>query len=278
MLDDTIAARYRTGQGDRAIPLGLGLVGVFTLPLVGWFSGPFLWPWGFSALALVAGAVVAAFSRWWNALEAVVLTDGALEFRRGTKVRTLEFDSLTRVETRPSSVWTLLQTETKRRRLSHRLVQVEQLLALVRLKRPDLFPEPTEGLKLKNSSISALVQAALAGGTAGAGWALAVWQPWLGAFFAAAACYTLLRVFLFIPRGYELRTETLTVQYWLRRKTWHSPREVRQDSYPAGGAVFFRMRFFFGSRSVVLDEGQLLQPLRPLANWITQRMTRARPL
>jgi hypothetical protein len=195
-----------------------------------------------------------------------------LEFRRGSRILTLDPDALTRIDVRPSSVRTRLEAGPHRWRLSHRLVRVDDLLDRLRLRRPDLFPEPGDELVYRTSAASALFQVALAAGTAGAGVALTGWLPWLGYFFFFAAVYAFFRVLVFIPRGYLVKSGSLTVLYWLRKKTWPRPQAVREDAYAAGGAVFFRMRFVFGQRSVVLDEGQLLAPLRPRAGWIVGRL------
>ena len=132
---------------------------------------------------------------------------------------------------------------------------------------------PDGPLVLSVSSTAAVFQAALALGTAAAAWLLAPWQPWLGWALGASAALALFRVFWYIPRSYEVSQGTLTVRYGLRRRRWSHPRSIREDAYAAGGAVFFRMRLAFGARAVVLDEGQLRQPLRPLANQIAGELT-----
>jgi len=274
MKDETIAPiRYRTARGDRVIPLVLGLSGVASGPLLAWGAGPFLWPWGAAAVFLAGLAAVVALRRWWTARETVVWSGSSLELRRGNRGVILDADALTRVDVRPSSIHTLLEAGPLRWKLSHRIVRFDELLERLRLRRPDLFEVPGDTLRLRNSWVSSALQVALAAGTGAAGWVVWGWLPWLGVFFLTAAAYTFLRVWLFIPQAYEIGSETLVVKYWVRRKTWRKPQVVREDAYAAGGAVFFRMRFEFGSRSVVLDEGQLRQPLRPRAEWIVSRLS-----
>ena len=274
MKDETIApTRYRTGGGDRSIPLVLGLLGLVALPFLGWGAGRFLWPWGLGAMTLVALSAGWALRRWWTARETVFWSGENLEFRRGGRIFAIDPDALTRIAVRPSHVHTLLEAGPLRWRLSHRIVRVDELLDRLRLRRPDLFQVPGETLRLGNSWVSGVLQMVLAGGTAWAGWVISGWLPWLGVLFGIAAVYTFLRVLVFIPRRYQISDETLVVHYCVRKKTWRKPQAVREDAYAAGGAVFFRMRFEFGSRSVVLDEGQLRESLRPLAGWIVSRLS-----
>ena len=274
MLDDTIApTRYRTGQGDRAIPLGLAVLGLLALPVLAWVSGPYLWPWGVAALLLALAGTVAALRRWWQARQTVSWGERALEFRRGNRLLTLDPEALTGVDVRPAAVRTLLEAGPFRWKLSHRLVRAEELLVRLRLRRPDLFAEPDGVLKLRASAVSAVFQLILAVGAAGAGLALSTWQPWLGIGFVVASVYAVFRVLWYIPRLYEIRPGTLIVSYWLRRRIWLRPDAIREDSYAAGGAVFFRLHLDFGPRAVVLDEGQLNDPLRPQAAWITRQLS-----
>jgi hypothetical protein len=224
-------------------------------------------------MLIVALGSTAAFRRWWRALETVSWVDGRLEFRRGTTVLTLDPDALTEIDSCPSAVRTRLRAGPHLWTLSHRLVRVDELLERLRNRRPDLFAAPEGPVVLTVSVTTAVFQAVLALGTAGAGWLLAPWQPWLGGALAAAAAFALFRVFWYIPRGYTVSEGSLTVRYALRRRVWPRPRSIREDAYAAGGAVFFRMRLAFGPRSVVLDEGQLLQPLRPLADRIAAELT-----
>ena len=274
MLDDTIApTRYRTGQGDRAIPLGLALLGLLTLPFLGWVSGVYLWPWGVGAILLVLAGTAAAFGRWWQARETVTWGERVLEFRRGNRLLTLDPDALTRIDVRPAAVKTRLEAGAERWKLSHRLVRAEELLGRLRRRRPDLFADPGVVLRLHASPVSSVFQLLLAAGAAVAGWALWFWQPWLGICFEIAALYALFRVFWYIPRSYEVEAGRLTVFYWLRRRGWHRPDAIREDSYAAGGAVFFRLHLDFGPRTVVLDEGQLNDALRPQAAWIARQLS-----
>jgi hypothetical protein len=273
MLDDTIApALYRTGKGDRAIPFALSLLGLAALPVLAWLSGPYLWPWGVAALAVVAAGTAAFFARWRQAKETVTWDEAAVEFRRGRRVLTLDPDALTAVDVRPAAVWTRLDAGPHRWKLSHRLVGADELLDRLRRRRPDLFPEPGEELTLRVSAAVAVFQVVLAAGAVGAGWLLLPWQPWLGVGFGLAGAFAFFRVLLYIPRLYKVGDGRLVVVYWLRRRVWRRPDSVREDSYAAGGAVFFRLQLCYSSRAVVLDEGQLNDPLRPRAGWITQKV------
>jgi len=238
---------------------------------VAWASGPYLWPWGAAALAVVAVGVAACFARWWQARETVAWGE-AVEFRRGSRVLALHPDALTAVDVRPAAVWTRLHAGPHRWTLSHRLVGAEELLGRLRLRRPDLFAEPGEALRLRVSSVAAVFQVVLAAGAAGAGWVLLPWLAWLGLGFEAAAAFALLRVVWYIPRLYVVGQGRLTVVYWLRRRVWGRPDTVREDAYAAGGAVFFKLHLGYSSRAVVLDEGQLNDPLRPHAGWITRKL------
>jgi len=274
MRDDTIApALYKTGQGDRAIPLTLALGGVVTVPLVLWAAGPFWWPWGVVSAVVVALASMASLARWWQALETVVWSEGLLEFRRGNRVLTLNSSALTQVEVRPCAVHTRLRAGPHRWRLSHRLVRVEDLLDQLRLARPDLFAEAGDELSWRTSAVGSVFQTALGLATGLAAWLVAEWAPPLALVFAASAALALVRLFWSIPRAYTIREGSLTVHYLLRRKRWGRPRSIREDAYAASGAVFYRMRLMFGSRSVVLDEGHLVRPLRPWADRVVAALS-----
>ncbi len=273
MTDETTAPARYPGRDGRILPLVLGLGGLAALPVVFGASGPFLWPWGAGVLVLLAGGVVAAAMRWRSARESVHWAEDRWELRRGWEVVRIDLGALTRVDNQPCAARTRLTSGRLNRTLSHRLVGIEDLLDGLRQRRPDLFPEPGDRLTLTRSALPAVFQVLLAAASAGAGWILAGWQPWLGLFFAAAGGYSLLRVFWFIPRGYVVQAGALTVLYGWRSKTWRHPRAVHEDSYAAAGAVFFRMRFDFGRWSVTLDEGQLRQPLRPRARWILAALT-----
>lgn len=271
MQDETIAPTlYRTGRGDRSVPLVLGTFLALAAPALGWFSGPFFWSWGLpmTAVALLGAG---AFLRRWRLSSRSVLWDetrGCLQFRSGSRVRTLPWSELTRVVVSPSSVRTQLWAGKSRYVLSHRLVRAEVLLDKLRSQRPDLFPNRVEPLVFHRSSISAVLQGLLALGTGGTGVLLWPWQPWLAGLFLVAAAYVVTRVFFFIPRRFEIQSSGLTTRYWLRRRTWGRPRSLREDGYAAGGAVFFRMTLDYGPSRVVLDDGQLLESLRPQAGQI----------
>lgn len=271
MTDETIVpARYRTGRGDRSIPLALGLVLAGSAPLLGWWAGPLFWPWGLAAAAAAGLGAAGALVKWWSARGTVLWseTEGKIEFRRGKRSRTVDVASLIRVEVTPSSARARLWTEAGRHRLSLRLVRAEVLLEKLRQLRPDLFPQPEDRLVLRRSSTPAVLQVLLAAGTGAAGLILSGWQPAVGLFFWAAAAYVTVRVLFFIPRAYELSPGVLTTRYWLRSRKWSQLQSIREEGYAAGGAVFFRMVLEYGPWKVVLDEGQLRDPLRPRASLV----------
>jgi len=268
MQDETIAPiLYRTGRGDRWIPLVVAALLLLAAPVLAWASGPFLWPWG---LVLSAGVLLggAGALRRWTKARRVVLWDEAhqcLEFR-GRAVRRLAWAEVTRVVVTPSSVRTRLWAGARCFSLSHRLVKAETLLDKLRAVRPDLFPSPPGPLVFHRSSASAVLQLFLALGTGVAGWLLFPWQPWLGGAFVGAAGYVVGRILFSIPRSYEVNTGGLTTRYWLRWRRWGLPQGLREEGYAAGGVVFFRMVLEYPAARVVLDEGQLTTALRPLSD------------
>lgn len=274
-MDDTIApSLYRTGKGDRAIPFGLGSVLTACVPALGVLSGPYLWPWGAVGMVLTAGGALGAFARWWSAMGAVQWReiDTTLVFRRGRRERSVACEDLDRVRVVPAAARTTLTAGSRTFVLSHRLVRVERLLDRLRALRPDLFPEPGAVMRLRASWSGVATLGVLALGTAGAGVVLAPWQPWVGGLFFASAVLVVLRALWSVPRAYLMGPGRITVLYLVRKQTWHRPAAVREDAYPAGGAVFFRMRFDDRGRTLILDEGTLTDPLRPWAGWIVRQL------
>jgi hypothetical protein len=275
MSDETIEViLYRTGRVDRLVALGLGLLLAACLPLLWWVSGPFLWPWGGGALFLAGLGAISALAWWWKALGTVCWVPGteSLEFRRGRRVRNLDLSALTRVEVRPSSVVTRLEAGGKVFRISHRLVRAEDLLDRLRRRRPDLFDVPGPQETFRVSSVGLVMTVFLALVTAGTGVLLADWKSAVGWVFFGGAGLTLGRALFFIPRAFVVGRGFLTEVFWLRRRTWRVPSSHQESLYAAGGAAFFRLRFDFGPRQVVLDEGSLLDPLRPRAGWVVQQL------
>lgn len=276
MSDETIApALYRTGRGDRSIPLGLGAGALLVLPALGWASGPFLWPWGLGAMAIAALVAVLAFRRWWNARITVlwIEEEEKLIFRRGPKRRSVALDDLVSVSVVPSLVRTELRTAGGRYRLSHRLVQVERLLDRLRALRPGLFPVQGEVHTFRVSSVGPATMVLLAAGVAAAGALLYPWHHWVGLGFVLGALLVVNRVLWTVPRSFSVAPGTLTVRYPLGKRVWKGPTAFREDAYSAGGAVFFRMRIVYGNRRVDLDEGVLTTPLRPWAEWVVHQLT-----
>ena len=200
-----------------------------------------------------------------------------MEFRSGRTLRRVAWDTLTRVEVTPSAVRTRFWVGSVRYRLSHRLVRAESLLEKLRVRRPDLFAPISDSVLLRRSKASAVLQVVLAFGTATAGFILGGWQPWVGGFFGVAAVYVSARILFFIPRSFRIEQGSVTTRYWLRQRRWGRPLGVREDGYAAGGAVFFRMVLDYGPWKVVFDEGQLLDPLRPVAGQIVH-LLRSSPI
>lgn len=268
MQDETIAPiLYRTGRGDRWIPLVVAGLLFFAAPVLAWWSGPFFWPWG---LAISTGVLLggAGALRRWTKARRVVLWDEAgqgIEFRGGS-VRRLAWSELTRVVVTPSAVRTRLWVGSRCFSLSHRLVKAESLLDKLRAARPDLFPLAPGRLVFHRSSASAVLQLFLALGTAVSGWLLFPWQPWVGGAFVGASVYVVGRILFSIPRCFEVDATGLTTRYWLRWRRWGLPQGLREEGYAAGGAVFFRMVLEYPGARVVLDEGQLTTALRPLSD------------
>jgi hypothetical protein len=279
-MDDTIApSLYRTGKGDRAIPFGLGSVLAVCVPVLGILSGPYLWPWGTGAMVLTASVAAGAFVRWWSAMGSVQWReiDTTLVFRRGRRERSVACEDLDRVRVVPAAARTTLGAGSRQFVLSHRLVRVERLLDRLRALRPDLFPVPGDVQRFRASWSGVVTLGVLALGTAGAGLVLAPWQPWVGGLFFASAGLVVLRALWSVPRAYLIGSGRITVLYLVRKRTWNRPTAVREDAYPAGGAVFFRMRFDYQGRTLVLDEGILTDPLRPWAGWIVHQLAAPEP-
>lgn len=275
-MDDTIApSLYRTGKGDRAIPLGLGLASLGVVPFLSWASGPLFWPWGAgaSALALVSAAV--SFFRWWSSRGTVHWSEetGVLTVRRGRRSFSVAAADLDAVEIRPSAARTTLTAGPRRVVLPHRLVRFERLLDRLRAARPDLFPPPEGRLVLRAPWTDLGILIVLAAGTGTAGFLLAPWQPVVGGLFVCGALGVLTRALWSVPRSFEVTEGRLTVVFLVRRKIWRQPTAVREGGYSAGGAVFFQMRLEYGSRTVVLDEGDLTTPLRPWAGWVVHQLS-----
>lgn len=272
VIDETIARTtfYRTGRGDRSIPLFLALLLLLCAPLFVVVAGPFAWPWGWGAALSSAVGAMASLVRWWRARRVVVWleADRALEVRSGRRRRLVPWDSFTKIDSRPSAVRTLLWCGRTPIRLSHRLVRVDELLERLRQRRPDLSPPFSDRLVFRRSLVVAGFQTGFALTTAVAGALMTPWQPWLGGLFAGASLYILLRILFFVPRAYVVTPGHLTTLYWLRRRSWGRPYTVREDGYAAGGAVFFRMVLDYGRWKVALDEGHLRSPLRPLAGHV----------
>jgi len=279
MKDETIGSTlYRTGRGDRVIPATLAVILVAAAGLAA-ASGPWWWPWGVSTMALCLAGAGVATARWYSALESVRWDEGtaSLVFSRGRTQVFVPWAALTSVDSRPSSVRTLLAVGRQRYRLSHRLVRIGELLDHLRVQRPDLFPAPAGTVVLRRSAVPALFQLAYAGGTALTGLLLSTWwTPW-GPLLGLAGVYIVFRVGFFIPRRYEVGHESLVVRYWLRRRRWGRPDSVRQDAYAAGGAVFSVLEIRYGADRVVLDEGQLVDALRPWSEALIHRLVPPRP-
>jgi len=278
-MDETIApSLYRTGRGDRAIPLGLGLFTLSTSALLAWATGPFFLPWGAALLGVGMAVATLGFWRAWVARRTVTWdeTQGVLEFRQ-SRVTSVAVADLAGVEVRPAWARTYLRTPGKTLVLSHRIVGVERLLDRVRRRRPDLFPVP-EPLRFRASWVGLGTLVLLAAGTAGAGWVLGSWWAPVGTVFGVASALVVLRALWSVPRAFVVDPGRLTVRYLVRRKVWKGPTAYREEAYPAAGAVFFRMRIEFGGRWVTLDEGDLLDPLRPWAGLVVRRLDSSPPV
>ena len=275
MVDQTIEpVLYRTGGADRSLAFALAGVLLASLPLLGWLSGPFLWPWGWGAMIPVGVGAFFASSWGWQSTGSVlwVPKHSSLEFRSGRKIRIVALEALTHVKVCPSEVVTRLEEGDQEFRLSHRLVGAEDLLDHLRRERPDLFPAPGLQAKFRVSAVGAMTTMFLALLTLVAALVLGVWQPFVGWIFLAGALLVAGRVLFFMPRAFIVGPGFLVQEFWGRRKKWSSPTGHREQVYAAGGAVFFRMRFDFGTRKVVLDEGFLIDPLKPAAAWMVEQL------
>ena len=279
MAETIVPDRYRIGRGDRVISFLLGILSVLSIPFFWWASGPYWWPWGMGVEGLLLVFAALAFRRWWSARESVhwVEQENCLEFRQGNRTQSFELAALTRVRTLPAQARTLLQVGKHRRWLSHRLINVEFLLERLRTLRPDLCPFPEGRLKLRSSKTTVVALAILSLATAGVGWQLLSWVTAIGVVFLAGALFVILRILLLVPQKFVLGPGYLRVVYLVRWKTWKGTPEIHQDRYVAGGAVFFRMRLKFGKKRVDLDEGQLIDPLRPWVGWIVECWSFPRP-
>lgn len=272
-MDDTIVpASYRTGTGDRGIPLILGVVFALAIPVLLVALGPFLWPWGVAG-ALVLGAVSsAALVRWWQARVTVVWRDGNLEFCRGARVKSLSLAAVERLTVNPALARTTLFVSGRAHRFSHRLVRVDGLLDALATLRPELFPKAQDRLILPTSWTVWAVYGFLALGTALAGLMLEPWNSWVGWAFEAAGLAVLVRALWAVPRGYVVEARKLTVRYWLRWRVLRHAWVLGQDTYTAGGVVFHRILLAVGRRTLVLDEGTLSRALRPHFTWIVGQL------
>jgi len=278
MRDETIErVLYRTGAADRSFALGLaGLLGV-CLPLFGWAAGPFLKPWGLVALGMMALGMVGEGVWWWRSLATVVwlAQDGGLQFAGGRKGLILAFDELTRVVVRPSEITTWLEAGDRSVKISHRLVGFEDFLDRLRQRRPDLFPPPEVVARFRVSQVGTTATLLLALATTGVGLLIFPWQPGVGVIFFGGALLAVGHAFFFSPRSFVVGPGSLTEVFWFRKKTSRGVISQQESFHAASGAVFFRMRFNFGKRKVVLDEGSLLDPLRPWAEWVVDQLGRS---
>ena len=223
---------------------------------------------------MAAGASVLAFFRWTQARRPVAWFEdpGRIDFIRGRTVESLDVRTLDRVEVCPSAVRTKLTAVGRTIVLSHRLLRVELLLDRLRARRPDLFPEPDNSVNLRYSKVGFAFTVLLAAGAGLAGALVFPWGPWAGGVFYSGGFAILVRALLFVPLGCTVSPAGMVIRYLLRKKNWGRTNLVREDGYAAGGAVFFRMHLHFGNRTVVLDEGSLTDPLRPLAGWIARQL------
>jgi hypothetical protein len=273
MSAQTIArVTYRTGKVDRSAALGLAFLLLAAAPGLVWASGPFVWPWGACACALAVFGAAGAFV-WWRRASLCVSWDpqrSELEFLRPR--RGLDLGDVKKIEVRPAQMATVLWEGSKSYRISHRLVGFETLLDTLRERRPELFPLPESDAAFRVSQVSTLTSLALGALTLAAGVVLAPWVWGWGWVFGAGALLVWIRVLFVMPRSYLVGAGTLTVKYWFGRRTYRGVTSFRETSYAAAGALFFRLRLEFGRRTVVLDEGQLLDPLRPHSTWVLARL------
>lgn len=274
MMDETTKPLpFRTGRGDRGIPLFLSLLLLVSVPLWWWAAGPAFPGPAAGASALALGAALVGLARWRSALGSVSWEPDPdrLVFRRGRKVRTLFLADLTGVRVRPASVRTDLTAGLRKFRISHRLVRCEALLDRIRSSRPDLFPGPGETLRLRASAVEGLFTLALALASALAAGAVWSWSLPVAGVFVLGAVLALGRV-LFLPRAFTVGAGSLRVDRILGRRTWGRPRDLVHETHSAGGAVFYRIRLAYGRRTLVLDEGHLTDPLRPWAGWVAGQL------
>lgn len=273
-MDETIApSLYRTGRGDRAIPLGLGLFTLVSSLVLAGATGPYFVPWGLVLLGLGLGVAGLGFYRSWVAHRTIRWDQDrrVITLARGRRATSVSLVDLVDVRVQPASARTRLVTPTKVLVLSHRLVGVERLLDRVRSLRPDLFPVP-DPLVFRASWAGQGTLFALATGTAVVAVVLGEWWAPVGTVFAASAALVVLRALWSVPRSFTVEPGRLVVRFLVRKKVWAGPTAYREEAYPAAGAVFFRMRIEFGGRSVVLDEGDLVDPLRPWAGLVIRRL------
>ncbi len=265
---------YRRSVAERLTNLTLSLMFFLAAGIALAFSGEFWSPFGAMAFVVFAGAGTAVAVHWISSLERVEWRDSdegsVLTVRSWGRKKSILLTALTSVNVIPCTMETRLRTEATRLTLSHKLLQFEQLLEQLRSERPDLFRVPTDLLVLRSSRIGILSLLLLGLGTAVAGLVLSSWQPWTGPVFYFAALVPVIRIVFFYPLAYRIIPGRLVIRYLARQKVYDSRQLKRQkrDLYAAGGAVFFLIRLEFSQTTVVLDEGYLRDPVRPVEDWI----------
>ena len=270
MDETTNQTLFRSSREDRWIPLGLALLWGLTVPL--WWFFP-LGPgshlaWGASAFGLAAGFLFAR--RWWRARQTVTWGDDRLVLTRGRRSTTVILAQLTAIDVRPASRWTRLRTPSRTWKISHRLLGTDELLFRLRLVRPDLFSGDPSQLRFRASSVEAGFILTLALASVVAAWRVGPFVPALAVVFVLGALVALVRVLVFLPRRFVVEPGRLRVSFWVGHRDRGRPLAFREDAYAAGGAVFFRMVLDYPRGKVVLDEGHLVDPLRPRAGEVVR--------
>jgi hypothetical protein len=197
--------------------------------------------------------------------------------QNGRRSSTILLEQLTAVEVRPASGWTRLEGPPGRWKISHRLLGMDGLLARLRQVRPDLFAPTHPPFLFRASPVEAGFILLLATAAAFAAWRVWEFVPLLTAVFTLGALLGLGRVAFFLPRRFTVEPGRLTVRHWVGHRVWGKPRSIREDSYAAGGTVFFRMALEYSRARIVLDEGHLLDSLRPRANEVVRALENSPP-
>jgi|GEM_PF-3535454 len=262
---------YRTGRGDRILTflLATGLL-IFSLSFLVVSKHGF-WPWGVLTSFTFAVAAVFIALRWNKSRLTIQWSPLAetLTVHQGRKQAHHSVSQLTEVQTVPCRARTTLWFGEKSLVLSHRIVGIEQFLERVRTLRPDLFPPPTESQDWAQSRLTAAFAGILGSLTAVMAVVSWFWQPGVGAVLLICAVVVFARTWASEPLGFSVRNGKFDVSYAIRDR--HFPRRpdrLVEETYVAGGCVFYRVFLTYNKKTFILDERLLTKPLRTHRLWI----------